>query len=322
MKLSKQERIAVLVIAVVILLGLGIFLFIVPKFEAIGTSSVSLLNKQVELQTDIDRAATKEKLGEDVINAYNDGRNIADMFFEEMKPYEADNEIREFIQYCKDNGVNIAVDSLSIGAPTVSTLGVSFSTEPVVEYDLKTYATQGQEPSAEELEALNRETIMQAALASTQAVGSIDVSFTVTTLNSDDMLKFIDIINDYYKQEDGGMMRKAIRLSNGLSITDTDVEKKYADYVDDLTAKAEKDGKNRLEKDTGKTVGKQDQNANNNNAADDGDGETANTNNNNKNDDKTTTFEENVCQVDVTLTMYSIERMQDPTEQLSAQNNQ
>ena len=34
MKLSKQERIAVLVIAVVILLGLGIFLFIVPKFEA------------------------------------------------------------------------------------------------------------------------------------------------------------------------------------------------------------------------------------------------------------------------------------------------
>ena len=316
MKLSKQERIAVLVIAVVILLGLGIFLFIVPKFEAIGTSSASLLNKQIELQTDIDRAATKEKLGEDVINAYNDGRNIADMFFEEMKPYEADNEIREFIQYCKDNGVNIAVDSLSIGA----TLGVSFSTEPVVEYDLKTYATQGQEPSAEELEALNRETIMQAALASTQAVGSIDVSFTVTTLNSDDMLKFIDIINDYYKQEDGGMMRKAIRLSNGLSITDTDVEKKYADYVDDLTAKAEKDGKSRLEKDTGKTVGKQDQNANNNNAADDGDGETANTNN--KNEDKTTTFEENVCQVDVTLTMYSIERMQDPTEQLSSQNNQ
>ena len=52
MKLSKQERIAVLVIAVVILLGLGIFLFIVPKFEAIGTSSASLLNKQVELQTD------------------------------------------------------------------------------------------------------------------------------------------------------------------------------------------------------------------------------------------------------------------------------
>ena len=318
MKLSKQERIAVLVIAVVILLGLGIFLFIVPKFEAIGTSSASLLNKQAELQTDIDRAATKEKLGEDVINAYNDGRNIADMFFEEMKPYEADNEIREFIQYCKDNGVNIAVDSMSIGAPTVSTLG--FSTEPVVEYDLKTYATQGQEPSAEELEALNREAIMQAALASTQAVGSIDVSFTVTTLNSDDMLKFIDIINDYYKQEDGGMMRKAIRLSNGLSITDTDVEKKYADYVDDLTAKAEKDGKSRLEKDTGKTVGKQDQNANNNNAADDGDGETANTNN--KNEDKTTTFEENVCQVDVTLTMYSIERMQDPTDQLSSQNNQ
>lgn len=320
MKLSKQERIAVLVIAVIILLGLGIFLFIVPKFEAIGTSSASLLNKQVELQADIDRAATKEKLGEDVINAYNDGRNIADMFFEEMKPYEADNEIREFIRYCKDKGVNIAVDSLSISEPSVSTLGVTFYSEPTVEYDLKTYATQGQQPSEEEIAAQNRQAILQAALANTQTVGSIDVSFTVTTLNSEDMLKFIDIINDYYKQEESGMMRKAIRLSSGLSITDKDVEKKYADYVDELLAKAEKDGKARLEKDTGKTVGKQDQNANNNAGAEPVDGEAGN--NNQKEDDKTTTFEDNTCQIGVTLTMYSIERMQDPTDQLSAQNNQ
>ena len=321
MKLSKQERIAVLVIAVIILLGLGIFLFIVPKFEAIGTSSASLLNKQVELQTDIDRAATKDQLGIDVKQAYDDGRDIADMFFEEMKPYQADDEIREFIQYCKDNGVNIAVDSLVIGNPSVSTLGVSFFTEPAVEYDLKTYATQGQEPSAEENEAQNRDAIMQAALSGTQTVGSIDVSFTVTTLNSDDMLRFIDIINDYNKQEDGGdVTRKAIRLSNGLTITDSDVEKKYADYISDLNTKAAKDGIARLEKDTGKTVGQGKEDSTANNTADEAAGET--NNNTAKDNTKTTTFEENTCQLSVTLTMYSIERMQDPTDQLSAQNNQ
>lgn len=319
MKLSKQERIAVLIIAVVILLGLGIFLFIVPKFEAIGTSSASLINKQIELQTDIDRADTKVQLGEDVKKAYDDGRDIANMFFKEMKPYEADNEIREFIQYCKDNGVNIAVDSLSIGNPGVSTLGVTFYTEPTVEYDLKTYATQGQEPSQEELDAQNRDAIMQAALASTQNVGSIDVSFTVTTLNSEDMLKFVDIINDYYKQEDGGTAtRKAIRLSSGLTITDKDVENKYSEYVEDLTAKASKDANTRLEKDTGKSTGAKDQN---NTAAADTAADGENTNNN-KNDDKTTSFEDNTCQVSVTLTMYSIERMQDPTDQLAAQNAQ
>ena len=45
MRLSKQERMAVLVIAVIIILGLGIFLFIVPSFKSIGTSNASLTSK-------------------------------------------------------------------------------------------------------------------------------------------------------------------------------------------------------------------------------------------------------------------------------------
>ena len=117
MRLSKQERIAVLVIAVIIILGLVIFLFIVPQFQNIGTDTAALINKQQELQTARDKAATKEDLKEQVIEAYKDGQDIADMFFEEMKPYEADNEIRNFIQYCKDNGVKVSVDSMTISSP-------------------------------------------------------------------------------------------------------------------------------------------------------------------------------------------------------------
>lgn len=317
MKLSKQERIAVLVIAVVILLGLGIFLFIVPKFEAIGTSSASLINKQQELQTDIDRAATKQQLGEDVKNAYEEGRNIADMFFEEMQPYEADAEVRAFIQYCNDNGVKVAVDSLSIGSPTVATLGVSFFSEPTVTYELKTYATQGQEMTEEEIAAQTRQELLQAALAATQTVGSIDVSFTATLLTDEDVLKFVDIVNNYQKQEEGGVTRKAIRLTSGYSMTDAEVEQKYSDYIEDITKKVTDAANKQLAKDTGKTVG-----AANNNAAD----ETApadNTDNaNNNKDDKVATFEDNTRTLSVSLTLYSIERMADPTDQLSAQNEQ
>lgn len=317
MKLSKQERIAVLVIAVIIILGLGIFLFIVPKFEAIGTSSAALINKQTELQETIDRAATKDQLGEDVKKAYDEGRDIADMFFQEMKPYQADNEIREFLQYCSDSGIKVTVDSMQISEPSVSTLGVSFATEPEVTYDLKTYATQGREMSEAELAEQNRTEIMQAALATAQTVGSIEVSFTATVLTDEDMLKFIDAINDYNKQEDGKTTRKAMRLSSDFMFTDTEVGTKYGDYVADLTAKALSDGTKQLAKDTGKKVeGVEDNNA----TAANNDNENAD--NNNKNKEETTSFEQNTRQVTVTIAMYSIERMADPTEQLSAQNAQ
>ena len=229
MKLSKQERIAVLVIAVIILLTLGVIFFIVPKFNAIGTDSALLLNKQAELKTAQDRAATKDDLQDQIINAYNDGRNIADMFFEEMQPYEADNEIREFIEYCNnstDENVKVAVtvDSLSIGAPSVSTLGVSFFTEPVVTYDLKTYVTQGQQPTEDELDATAIEILLQSALSSTQTVGSIDVTFDVTALSDDDLLKFVDDINNYIKNENGKDVRKAMRLSSGYSVSYFEIE--------------------------------------------------------------------------------------------------
>ncbi len=322
MKLSKQERIAILIIAVVILLGLGIFLFIVPKFEAIGISSVSLINKQLELQNDIDRAAKKEQLGEDVINAYNDGRNIADMFFEEMQPYEADEEVRNFIKYCNDNGVKVAVDSLSINTPSVSTLGVSFYTEPEVTYDLKTYATQGQIDSEEKVAEQNRTALLQANLASTQTVGSIDVSFNVTVLSDEDMLKFVDIINNYNKQEESGAVRKAMRLSSGYSFTDTEVQAKYAEYIADITKKSASEASKLLAKDTGKNVSGSNAADTDTAAADTAADNTDNANNNDNKNDKTTSFEENTRQMAVTLTLYSIERMADPTDQLAAQNAQ
>lgn len=314
MKLSKQERIAVLVIAVVILLVLGVIFFIVPKFNAIGTDSATLLNKQQELAAAVDRASTKGQLAEDVIAAYDEGRNIADMFFEEMQPYEADDEIRNFIQYCKDHDVNIAVDSLAVGAPTVATLGVNFYSEPTVEYDLKTYATQGREATEEELAAQNRTDLLQAALSSNQTVGAINVSFDVTTLNDEDMLKFVDIVNDYVKQENGNNVRKAIRLSSGYSVTYADVDKKYSELAAEIGDKSYAEAVTQIQKDTGEKVnagGNAD-----NNAGDQGQG------NENEEEAKDTSFEGNTRQMSVTLTMYSIERMQDPTDLIAAQDAQ
>ena len=330
MKLSKQERIAVLVIALIILLGLGIFFFIVPKFQAIGESSAALISRQQELQAATERAATKEQLGNDVINAYNEGRNVADMFFEDMTPYEADAAVREFLDYCKnvevkdDQGnvikkkLNISVDSLTVGEPAVSTLGVSFFSEPTVDYDLKTYASQGRETSQEDLDAQAREQQLQSELSATQTVGSISAQFTVSALDEDEIMAFIDAVNEYQKDENGNTIRKALKLNTGISRTYADVEEKYADYIADITKNVNSAASKQFEKDTGHKL-------NIDNAADtaadnaNNDENAENTNNRN-NEDSTDSIDTYVYSLSADITFYSIERMQDPTDQLAAQN--
>ncbi len=333
MKLSKQERIAVLVIALIILLGLGIFFFIVPKFQAIGESSASLIVKQQELQTATDRAATKEQLGNDIINAYNEGRNVADMFFEDMTPYEADAAVREFLDFCKnvevkdDQGnvikkkLNVSVDSLTVSEPSVSTLGVSFFSEPTVEYDLKTYASQGRETPQEVLDAQQREQILQTQLAATQTVGAISAQFTVSALDEDELMAFIDAINEYQKDENGVTVRKALKLNTGITRTYTDVETKYADYIEEISKNVNSAAAKQFEKETGHKLNvdnaadtNNNDNANNDNNAEEGN------NNANNNKDNTESVDAYVYTFDADITFYSIERMQDPSDQLAAEN--
>lgn len=333
MKLSKQERIAVLVIALVILLGLGIFFFIVPKFQAIGESSAALIVKQQELQTATERAATKEQLGNDVINAYNEGRNVADMFFEDMTPYQADAAVREFLDYCKNQEVkddqgnvikkklNVSVDSLVVGQPSVSTLGVSFFSEPTVEYDLKTYASQGRETPQDVLDSQAREQILQSQLAATQTVGSISAQFTVSALDEDELMAFVDAINEYQKDENGVTIRKALKLNTGITRTYADVEEKYADYIEEINKNVNSAAAKQFEKDTGHKMNTADtaadNNANANANADNGDEDN---NNANKKANESEAVEDYVYSIQADITFYSIERMQDPTDQLAAQN--
>lgn len=322
MRLSKQERIAVLVIAVIIILGLGIFLFIVPQFKNIGTDTSSLSAKQQELDNAKLRADTRVQLGEDVLKAYKDGQNIADMFFDELKPYEADNEIRNFIQYCKDQGVKCSVDSLTIDSAGVSELGVTFNEEEEITYDLKV-AAKGE--VQDETDEQRREAILREALANNQAVGSINVSFEVSTLDPDDMMKFIDTINNY--KSDG--VRKAIRLSSGVEITYNDVKEKYQAVIDDMQLDLTLDALKELADENGKKFPTKDEvkemlgldnpTAN----TDNGDAEGGENQANTTGRDANKVYEigtDDIYSLEVTLTLYSLERMQDPTDKLAEQD--
>ena len=318
MKLSKQERIGVLIIAVIIILVLGVIFFIVPKVEEVGISQQQLDSKKVEYQAALDKAALKDGLKDQVIEAYETGRDAADMFFEDMTTYEADGAVREFLDYCNSKDVNVTVDSLSIESPTVSTLAVSFINEnPEVSYDLKTYATQGLQESEEVLAAKARRQTLMSHLSSSQTVGSVSVSFTAYFLELEDYLKFVDTVNDYQKDENGKAIRKAIKM-NGITVEFDDVTEKYDLIMEKIAPEVTKAAEDELKKNFGDKADVGNDNNNNNNGTTSGTTDT-DSSDEKSDDDEKITLTDTVYEAGITLTFYSIERMQDPTDILEAQ---
>ncbi|MCH5207725.1 MAG: hypothetical protein J1F04_02475 [Oscillospiraceae bacterium] len=303
MRLSKQERIGVLIILVVVIIAVGVFVFIVPAAQEIETTLKNLDNKQAEYESVLAKAALRGPLKTQILDEYEEGEHIADMFFPEMKSYEAENAAREIILQSK---ANIVVTEMTVANPGTATLNTNFPTEREVSYSLKTNATQGAEPDEATAKRLMRLALLQNALGGNQTIGASTVSFTVKAASQEELTKFVDEINNYFKDENGVSTRKAVMITSEYAIIYDDVEKKYDEYVDELNELAEEAGQAAIDAglDGEFTFEIPDRNT-------EGDGD---------DDDEEIDISTTYRVLDVTLTFYSIERMQDPGPQLDAQD--
>lgn len=307
MKLSKQERIGAFVIAIIVILALGIFLFIKPRFEAIQSTTATLETKQKEYVAAVEKQSTKGPLRDQVIDAYKQGETLADMFFPELCNYDAEAEFRAFLEQCESN---VLVESLTVSAPGTSTLSATYYTTPEVSYDLKSYVTQGLEPTEEKLAAENRRQILSEALGGGQTVGSTTISFTVSAIDQEELLNFCDEVNSYVKDEHGTPTRKALMIG-GISMDFTDIQEEYDGIIEEIQAKAEPEAIAALYKNAGKPVPPKEP-------------ETPNTENpdpNASDSEDVLLLSDTIYSLSTTITFYSVEHMQDPTEQLDQQDN-
>lgn len=298
MKLSKQERIGILVVAIILILGLGIWMFIVPKIESVNNSNKTLASKELELQNAQSEAAMKESLKDQIMDAYEEGEDYANMFFEEMTTYQADAEFRAFLEQCE---ANVLVESITVGEPTTATLAPQYFEEEEVTYDLKTYVTQDIEKTDEEIASEERWTELQNALGVSQTVGAITVDFTVNALDPADLLAFADEVNNYFKVENGDSTRKAVKL-NGYSLSYPLNESMYEELITEIEAESMDEAIDLLCKYLGVRRN-----------------ETIETATEEKTDESDPSPTEYIYQLSTSVTFYSVERMQDPTEQLKAQ---
>ena len=226
MKISKQEQIFIIIFIVAAIIGVGFFVFILPNFNNIDVNNKNLAStkaRYAELQKKLEHEAT---IDDEIKAAYEEGKNLANSFYDDLTTYEADEIMRQFIARGKD----ITVDGLSISPFATSTLSISTFTPTEVTYPLKDFANtvvQQEEETIDFTKMTPRERLMYMKdltadiLAASQpvTVGSITVSFTARSDKLENLHAFVDLLNEgiydeNIKDMDGKPQRKATYMSN------------------------------------------------------------------------------------------------------------
>ena len=308
MRLSKQERIAAIVVLVLVILVAGVFIFIKPNIETINATKETLAIKEREYNDAVNKAAKKGQLREDILAAYDKGKNLADMFYPELAAYEADYELHEFLSNSK---AKILIEDLQVSAPTTGGLNSNLVAPSEVQYALKDYVNQGSNGVVTD-PSLIRQAMIQVALGDPQTIGATTITLTVQAIDPQELLNFADEINRYQKSENGKSIRKAVELS-GISIKDEKTIAEYEALAEEILDEAEEAAAKVFKDKTGYTL----RGSGNPNMVPgpivDGEGGAAT-------GDEEADIVEYIYQMKCSITFYSIERMQDPTPTLDEQD--
>ena len=194
MKLSYRDKVIVIVVAVLVILGIGIFSFIKPKYEDLQVSKERLAAKEDE------KAQVEAKMGtlEELKKKLEDDINAVVEDQEQFLSEEEYSETYQISQYLMDllSNDRFEIKGISMGRLSTSNLSAYFYNKYAVAYPLKINGD------------INGELPPEVGYAATgsypSAPASVKIAGTTVTVNygceeADDLLEAIQTIADHDK---------------------------------------------------------------------------------------------------------------------------
>lgn len=241
MKISKQEQIVIVVLIVLAILGAGLFIFILPNFNQIDVNNKALANVQAEYDGYVSELEHEKTIDSEIKQAYDEAKNLANGFYSDMTPYEADETMRHYLEKVKED---ISIDGLEVGPMSTATLSVSLFAPENVTYPLKDFANtvvQSQAPEidittlSERQQEIAAKDLYSMALSASSAVtvGCSTVNFHAYSKDLDSLHALVDLLNDGIFDETvldakGNPQRKANYISN----VEFELMDRSSDFVD------------------------------------------------------------------------------------------
>ncbi|MCL1902896.1 MAG: hypothetical protein FWF94_00575 [Oscillospiraceae bacterium] len=141
MTLSRNEQIAVFILIFIIVAAAGVILFIWPQYNSIKDNKALLDSKKAEfVRLEDELGFSKfEKMEKEIVEAYEDGRDVSENFYEEeLTAYNADRLVRDVLQ-----GVGLNTDNLIVNQLSTHSLMLSIFRDTDISYPIKDLATIG-----------------------------------------------------------------------------------------------------------------------------------------------------------------------------------
>lgn len=213
MKLGYRDRVVLIVAIIVVILGIGIFVFIKPKWEALNKNKELLKAAQEEWDAkliEFDRIEPKQKT---INKRYEESLKIAEEFTDEMDSVQLEEFIQnQFMNTEKftEDGVTVK-QALTVTDEVPATLGYYYYIPNIVTYPLYESADLDGSLALAAATKLLESNILSARTA--QSVGTGTSTFTVE-INREDTMALLDAVKQYADSHKDAMMISSIAIKD------------------------------------------------------------------------------------------------------------
>ncbi len=229
MKFGYRDRIVLLIACVLVILGIGIFVFVKPKYEKMRKDEKALKDERESWNLKLNDYAGIPQYQKSILDKREDANTIALKFTDEMDAVKLDQFLQEnFLNTPKNIQYQTRLrGSLAVSDESSTTMGYYYYTPSIISYPLMEYADlDGSLQRA--LDEKRKDATVLGARA-VQSVGVGNASFSVR-ISKENCMEFVDAVRKFAEDHSDAMMLNSVSFAdckfNGGKTVERDEEGK------------------------------------------------------------------------------------------------
>lgn len=211
MKLGYRDRVVLMVAIIIVILGIGIFVFIKPKWEALNSNKQTLETVQEEWDAKLIEFDRIPKKQETINKRYEEGLKISEEFTGEMDAVALDKFFQEQfgnVEQFKTDEVTVR-QSLAVTDEATQTIGYYYYVPNIVVYPLYEVADLDGSLAQEAAQKLLESNVLSARTA--QSISTGTDSFTVR-VRKEDLMTMLDAVKAYADAHKDAMLITSVSI--------------------------------------------------------------------------------------------------------------
>lgn len=213
MKFGYRDRIILMVVIVLVILGVGIFGFIKPQRDKMKKAEQQLATASADWDMQLREFDRIEPIQKKIDRKYNEGAEFAEKFTDEMTDVELDEFLRNEFVNTEDMIEDEAKvrNSVSLNADTTSSVSYFYYTPNIVTYPLFEYADLDGSLAESIAEKMRESELLSKRAPQTVGTGTASL---VIQMKKENLMNLLDRVDQYAKSHNDAMMITSVNVED------------------------------------------------------------------------------------------------------------